>query len=159
MFPTTSLADAQRASRLFAEDQCARINHQLKDRYDSTFEAWKTMVNAGTVPNTDPPTPPLAWIPFTQADGYTYEQQGTALVCEARTDIPDDHTKHAPVEVAQLSAINVPPGDKRPVGTVISGVELMMAGADPREVGTPGSRWKKTEQGGPWGTWRWYARQ
>lgn len=117
------------------------------------------MVNAGTIPNTNPPGVPLAWKPITYIDGFTYEQLGDQLVCQPRTDIPGDHTQPSTPEVAQTDVVNVPQGDTRPVGSIVSGLELLNMGASAGEVGTPGSRWKKCEKGGPFGVWRWYQRQ
>lgn len=152
-----TLAGAQEASRLFAIDQCKRINSQLKDRYNAAFDAWSTEVEAGKRDNLNPPSVPIEWIPKTFPDGFTYEVPGTKPVQSARP-VPADHSQpdvHVPSEI---DAINVPPGDTTAVGTILSGVALMDLGADPREIGSPGSQWKRTDRGGPFGTWRYYAR-
>lgn len=157
-FPGTTLEDAQRASLLFALDQVKLYNSSLEKRYNNNHDSWKTMVEAGIIPNTNPPTVPMGWEPYTQADGFTYERLGTTPVCAARTDIPDDHTQQKPVEIAPIDQINIPPGDTRPTSSIVTGLQLLTMGANPAEIGSPGSRWEKRERGGPWGVWRWYQR-
>lgn len=153
-----TLAGAQEASRLFAIDQCGLKNRQLKAAYNVGFDAWKLEVESGKRDNLNPPSVPLSWIPFTYPDGFTYEVLGATPVQSPRSDIPVDHSQQAEVIPGELDAINVPPGDSSTVGTIISGVALMDLGANPREIGSPGSSWKKSARGGPFGLWQWYQR-
>ena len=152
-----TLAGAQEASRLFAIDQCKRINSQLKDRYNAAFDAWSTEVEAGKRPNTNPPFVPIEWIPQTFSDGFTYEVMGINPVQSPRP-VPSDHSESETHTPGEIDAINAPAGDRTLVGAIISGAALEALGADGREIGSPGSRWRKAAKNGPFGTWVWYQR-
>src|SRR5262245_17605178 len=69
------------------------LNSELKKRYDSQFESWKTAVLAGKIDNTNPPQPPVGYVLARGKDGFTYPELGTKPVCEPRTDIPADYSK------------------------------------------------------------------
>jgi hypothetical protein len=121
------------------------LNSQLKNRYDSNFESWKTMVLAGKIDNTNPPQPPTGYELVTGKDGFAYPEMGTNPVCELRRDIPPDYSKPFVLVLPEPEHVrNVPKDDVMPVGYVAT---------DPE-----GRRWQKQSSITPFGVAYFYQR-
>lgn len=121
------------------------LNSELKNRYDSQFESWKTTVLAGKIDNTNPPQPPVGYELLTGRDGFSYPELGTSMVCQPRTDIPPDYSKPFVLVLPEPDHVrNVPKGDTMPVGYVIT---------DPQ-----GQRWQKQSSVTPFGVAYFYLR-
>lgn len=156
--PTLEAAIAN--SRRFAEDQVARLNGQLIARYNSNFDSWKVTVEAGKIPNTNPPLPPLGWIIEEQPDGFWYEVTGDQPIVARRTDIPADRTQQQIVEVGQVDIVSVPLAymNRHLAGHVVTGAELVAIGIAAAAVGDPKSMWMRGERSTPFGIARFYVR-
>src|SRR5262245_34939925 len=87
------------------------LNSELKKRYVSAFESWKTTVLAGKSPNTNPPQPPVGYVLSTGKHGFTFPALGTEPVTATRTDIPPDYSKPQVLVLPEPEHVrNVPPG-------------------------------------------------
>ena len=53
-----AIANTLASSTLMVE----HLNSELKKRYDSSFESWKTAVLAGKIDNANPPQPPAGLV-------------------------------------------------------------------------------------------------
>ena len=121
------------------------LNSELKKRYDSSFESWKTTVLAGKIDNTNPPQPPAGYELVTGKDGFTYPELGTKLVAEPRTDIPADYSKPFVLLLPEPEHVrNVPRNDTMPVGYVA--------------IDAQGRRWQKQSSVTPFGVAYFYLR-
>jgi hypothetical protein len=121
------------------------LNSELKKRYDSSFESWKTMVLAGKIDNTNPPQPPAGYILVSNKTGFTYPELGAEPVTASRTDIPADYSKPFVLVLPEPEHVrNVPKNDTMPVGYVA--------------VDAEGRRWQKQSSVTPFGVAYFYAR-
>lgn len=136
-----AIANTLTSSTLMVE----HLNSELKKRYDSIFESWKTSVLAGKIDNTNPPLPPSGYRLAIGMDGFTYPEMGTQLVTQPRTDIPEDHSKPFVLALPEPDHVrNVPKGDTMPVGYIA---------VDPQ-----GQRWQKQSSVTPFGVAYFYQR-
>jgi len=121
------------------------LNSELVNLYDSQFESWKVMVNAGKIDNKTPPQPPAGYTLMTSEAGFSYAELGPAMVCAPRTDIPDDYSKPVVTTLPEPDHIrNVPKGDVMPVGYTVTASD--------------GSVWQKQSSVTPFGVAYFYAR-
>src|SRR5271165_6241329 len=87
----TSLAAAQANQLASSTIMVAQLNDNLKAIYLTAFNNWKISVDAGRIPNTNPPQPPKAYVVSgPDANGFQWPVTGTNPVCDVPT-IPVDH--------------------------------------------------------------------
>ena len=91
----TSLEAAQANVKASTIAQCALLNENLKSIYLTAFNNWKISVDAGRLPNTDPPKPPTAYVPTDNGQGWFFPEKGTDPIC-AMPPIPEDHLTPKP---------------------------------------------------------------
>jgi len=120
----TSLGAAQANQLASSTIMVAQLNNNLKSIYLTAFNNWAISVNAGRIPNTNPPQPPAAYVVSKpDANGYQWPVPGTEPVCEI-PPIPVDHftvTPKAPntIDIGQSiggSWFSVGPSDTFPSG-------------------------------------------
>lgn len=63
------------------------LNASLTANYLVGFQNWSALVLAGKIPNTNPPQPPMGFIPAQASDGWTYVVRGVDPVC-AQPPVP-----------------------------------------------------------------------
>jgi hypothetical protein len=96
-FDATSL-EAAFANQLAAStDQVARLNQDLKLRYDGLWNNFVINVESGQRDNSNPPQPPMAWelFPAPPKDGsapnyFVFYQVGQTPIC-AMPAVPNNH--------------------------------------------------------------------
>ena len=137
--------EAAKANTLASSTAMAQhLNQELKNRYLSAFESWKTMVLAGKIDNTNPPFPLLAYEVVTGPEGFAYPELGKKPICDM-PEIPPDYSKPQVQVLPEPEHVrNVPKGDTMPVGFVLSAGD--------------GSRWQKQSSVTPFGVAYYYAR-
>lgn len=87
----TSLAAAQANQLASSTVMVAQLNDNLKTIYLTAFNNWCISVNAGRIPNTNPPKPPKAYVVSSpDANGFQWPVPGTDPVC-AIPPVPVDH--------------------------------------------------------------------
>ena len=92
----TSLAAAQANQLASTKIMVQLANDNLKSIYLTGFNNWKVNVDAGRIPNTNPPHPPLGYAVSTpDANGFQWPVIGTAPVCDM-PPIPEDHFTPVP---------------------------------------------------------------
>jgi len=92
----TTLADAQLNQLESSKIMVAALNGNLKTLYLTAFNNWAASVNAGRIPNTNPPQPPPAYIVSQpDANGFQWPIVGKQAVCDV-PPIPADHFTPAP---------------------------------------------------------------
>jgi hypothetical protein len=92
----TSLAAAQANQLASTTIMVAHLNDNLKTIYLTAFNNWKISVDAGRLPNTNPPQPPAGYvISAPDQNGFQWPEVGSTPVCDV-PPIPDDH--FTPVE-------------------------------------------------------------
>lgn len=80
--PFPSLANAINNIKLAAQANCALLNASLKAIYLVQFDNWALNVRNGSFPNTNPPQPPMAYVPtLDPTTGFTFPGLGTIAVC------------------------------------------------------------------------------
>jgi len=90
------LADAQLNQLESSKIMVAALNGNLKTLYLTAFNNWAASVNAGRIPNTNPPQPPPAYIVSQpDANGFQWPIVGKQAVCDV-PPIPADHFTPAP---------------------------------------------------------------
>lgn len=100
----TSLVAAQANQLASSTAMAAQLNDNLKIIYLGAFNDWAANVNAGRIPNTNPPQPPLAYVVAApDAHGFQWPVVGTSPVC-AMPPVPADHS----LSQAQIQA-SLPP--------------------------------------------------
>jgi hypothetical protein len=139
--------EAARANTLVSSTAMVEhLNAELKKRYESSFESWKTMVVAGKIDNTNPPQPPAGYelLP-PNPDGFVFHGPGSNPVTEPRTDIPADYSKPFVLVLPEPDHVrNVPKNDTMPVGFILTD--------------TSGGRWQKQSSVTPFGVAYFYSR-
>ena len=94
----TSLAAAQANQLVSSTAMVANLNANLQTFYLSAFNGWCTSVNAGRIPNTNPPSPPVQYVVSKpDAEGFQWPviDPDGAPVC-AMPPIPVDMTGSKP---------------------------------------------------------------
>jgi hypothetical protein len=87
----TSLAAAQANQLASSTVMVAQLNNNLKSIYLTAFNNWTISVDAGRIPNTNPPNPPTAYVVSKpDANGFQWPVPGTDPVCDM-PPIPEDH--------------------------------------------------------------------
>ena len=87
--PYPTLQSAINNSKVAAVANCALLNANRKTIYLNKFTSWALAVSQGFGDNTNPPQPPVAFVPTVDLDsGFTFPALGTILVC-AMPPIPD----------------------------------------------------------------------
>jgi hypothetical protein len=89
MLETQTLEIAQANVKASAVAQSAALNAQLEFHFQTAFDNWKISVEAGRIPNTNPPRPPKAFAPTDDGNGWFSPVQGSEPVCEM-PPIPED---------------------------------------------------------------------
>ena len=92
----TSLVAAQANQLASSKIMVAQLNENLKVIYLGAFNNWKGNVEAGRIPNTDPPKPPKAYV-VSKPDAYGFQWPvlGTDPVCDM-PPIPEDRLTPRP---------------------------------------------------------------
>lgn len=154
----TSLEAAKANTLASSTAMAAHLNREMVRIYLQNFASWETMVDAGTIDNTNPPKPPARYDVAPDETGFSYPKRSDppVAVCEMPA-IPEDRSKPAVIASGLTDRVNMPRGDTHKVGDVVSGAELIALGANPAEIGDPQSTWR-CERAGPFGVWRWYER-
>ena len=89
----TSLESAQANVLASSQVMAANLNANLKSLFLGAFNDWSISVNAGRIPNTNPPVPPASFAVVTAANGWAFpEQTGTPVVDMSTLTIPPDRT-------------------------------------------------------------------
>ena len=87
----TSLAAAQANQLSSTTIMVDQLNTNLRSIYLTAFNNWKISVDAGRIPNTNPPKPPKAYVVSKpDSSGFQWPVLGTDPVCDM-PPIPDDH--------------------------------------------------------------------
>src|SRR5215471_1135065 len=87
----TSLVAAQANQLASSTIMVQQLNDNLKTIYLTAFNNWKISVDAGRIPNTNPPKPPKAYVVSTpDANGFQWPVPGNDPVCDM-PPIPVDH--------------------------------------------------------------------
>jgi|SRR5579872_1013416 len=87
-----SLAAAQANQLASSQIMVAQMNTNLKTIYLTAFNNWKISVDAGRIPNTDPPQPPKGYVVSSpDANGFQWPVPGNDPVCDV-PPIPEDHS-------------------------------------------------------------------
>jgi len=90
----TSLESAQANVLASSQVMAANLNANLKTLFLGAFNDWCTSVNAGRIPNTNPPQPPASFVVVTANSGWAFpEQNGTPIVDMSTLTIPPDRTE------------------------------------------------------------------
>lgn len=141
----TSLAAAQATVAASSRAQVELLNANLKTIYLGKFNDWKISVDAGKIDNLNPPTPPMAYVLSTNAEGFSFPSLGSDWVC-GMPPIPQDRSKPAaqPNVPGNDQVRNVPPGDHYPLGFELTAPD--------------GTTWQKQASPTPFGTAVYYAR-
>jgi hypothetical protein len=88
--PWPSLGDAQSNQLLSSKVMVSQLNNNLTIIYNTAFANWALSVNAGRIPNTNYPVPPMAYVVGApDASGFQWPVVGTSPVC-AVPPIPAD---------------------------------------------------------------------
>lgn len=86
----TTLEAAQANQLQSSTIMVALINGNLKSNYLTAFNNWKISVDAGRIPNTNPPKPPKAYVVSApDSNGFQWMEPGTEPVCDM-PPLPDD---------------------------------------------------------------------
>jgi hypothetical protein len=64
-----------------ANSLTTQLNSNLQSIYDTAFSNWAAQVQAGKIPDADPPQPPDGYEAATASDGWTYVILGTTPIC------------------------------------------------------------------------------
>jgi hypothetical protein len=142
---STSLAAAQANTLASSKVQVEHLNDNLKTLYLSKFNDWKIDVEAGKIPNTNPPQPPMKYVLAT-TNGFSFPaESANEPICEIPA-IPEDRSKAQaqPVYLGNDRVQNVPAGDHFPVGFELTAPD--------------GGRWQKQASPTPFGVAFYYAR-
>lgn len=92
----TSLGAAQANQLASSQIMVQQLNGNLKTIYLTAFNNWKISVDAGRIPNTNPPQPPMGYVVSgPDAHGFQWPVVGTTPVCDM-PPIPADETNSAP---------------------------------------------------------------
>lgn len=87
----TSLSAAQANQLASSTIMVRQLNENLKSIYLTAFSNWSINVNAGRIPNTDPPQPPLGYtVGAPDKNGFQWPELGTDPVCDM-PPLPEDH--------------------------------------------------------------------
>lgn len=134
----TSLEAAIANTRRTSTEARDHLNSELTKRYNSQFDSWKVMVEAGKIDNLNPPKPPKGFALVETEHGFVYPEPSNTPVCPERTDIPADNSKPIVQVIPEPTHIrNVPKGDTLPVGFTFDAPD--------------GSRWQKQSSVTPFG--------
>ena len=87
----TSLSSAQANVAASSQVMAANLNNNLRTLYTTAFNNWAISVNAGRIPNTNPPGVPKSFIVVTDPDGWAFPVQSGPPVCDA-LPVPPDRT-------------------------------------------------------------------
>lgn len=93
---STTLDAAQANVLASSTSMMGLLNNNLKAIYLQAFNNWKGQVEAGRIPNTNPPKPPNGYVLVKDANGFTWPDIGKDPVC----DIPPLPSNHMPVDPA-----------------------------------------------------------
>jgi hypothetical protein len=85
----TSLASAQANVLASFQAMAANLNQNLVTIYNGQFSAFAISVQAGRIPNTNPPAVPASWVVTVGADGWPVMTQSGPPVCAALPVPPD----------------------------------------------------------------------
>jgi hypothetical protein len=89
----TSLESAQANVLASSQAMAANLNDNLKALYTTAFNNWAISVNAGRIPNTNPPAVPKGFVVVKDAaSGFSFPEQSGPPVCDP-LPVPADHTK------------------------------------------------------------------
>jgi hypothetical protein len=93
----TSLGAAQANQLASSTIMVSQLNSNLKFIYLTAFNNWKISVDAGRIPNTDPPQPPCGYeVSAPDANGFQWPVVGKTPVCDV-PPIPVDHFTVVPL--------------------------------------------------------------
>lgn len=88
----TSLVAAQANQLASSNIMVSQLNGNLKTIYLTAFNNWKISVEAGRIPNTNPPKPPKGYVVSApDAHGFQWPVIGNDPVCDMPS-IPEDHS-------------------------------------------------------------------
>lgn len=119
-FSMTTLEAAMANTEASVKVQVAQFNQQRTSSFLTTFHSWAINVDAGRIPNTNPPQPPNAMVvghftdPTNDKALWAYPAEGTTPVV-AMPPIPKTTPPPAPFPEPD-NIRNVPVGDTMPVG-------------------------------------------
>jgi len=85
----TSLATAQANVLASSTAMAVQLNDNLKTIYTTAFNNWAISVNAGRIPNTNPPGVPNSFVVVADAAGWAFPVQSGPPVCDPLPVPPD----------------------------------------------------------------------
>jgi hypothetical protein len=89
----TSLDAAQANVLASSQAMCVSLNNNLVFLFMGAFNDWCVSVNAGRIPNTNPPKPMASFVVVKDAQGWSWPDQSGPPVVDATTlIIPPDRT-------------------------------------------------------------------
>jgi hypothetical protein len=85
----TSLASAQANVLASFQAMAANLNQNLVTIYNGQFSGFATSVQAGRIPNSNPPAVPASWVVTVGSDGWPVMTESGPPVCAALPVPPD----------------------------------------------------------------------
>ncbi len=119
--------------------QVAHLNRELRKLYLMRFADWAANVDAGRIPNTGWPLPPMRYELFEDSLGFSWPAEGESEPVSEVPPIPADRTKPQVPEIVEGNEVgsvrNVSKGDTLPAGAMVTapdgGVWQKMASPTP----------------------------